>query len=970
MDPLPIVLPTAPASPRRQPLPFLAAVMPVLAGVVLWLVTGSLFSLCFAALGPLMMAASLFDSARGRRKEQRRADADDERAWAAAEEHLQRMHDDERRQRTAMHPDAAACIRESPLRGTAAPGADLEIIIGRGVVASGVRTTGGDHERARGFQERARVLSDAPIAVALGVGVCLRGPLAMTAAVARALVLQLSLRFAPGQLSIAGADAVADVEHLPHAARWRSGLRVAVASSAGAAEKADALIWMTDATGDVPDGITTVLDVAEPGRASLRTPDGVVELAAEGVSEEQFGRVAIARLTAADADVGVPEQAAFDELPLMEPSNGLPASIGATAAGAAIVDIVEDGPHAIVTGTTGTGKSELLVTWVTAIAAAHGPDRVNFVLADFKGGTAFDPLRSLRHVAAVITDLDEDEARRGVSSLRAELRRREGVLAAAGVRDVAASSMPRLVVVVDEFAALLQDHPDLGALFTDIAARGRALGMHLILGTQRAAGVVRDSLAANCPLRLSLRLSDAADSRAVIGTTEAAEIPGGPSARGFCLIRRPQDQEPEPARIALTRSTDLARIIERWEGEPAPRSPWLPPLPLDLPLSGGADDRTPQTLEWGRADEPESQSQPPLLLRVGEERGVAVIGAPGSGRSSALRVLAAQRDDAVWIPTDLESMWDAVRALAEGETALPSLVLCDDLDARIAELPPEYAQALLQWWDQILRSATGSTVIITAMRVSGPVGRVLDILPRRALLRAASRVDHIAAGGDSSTFDERRPPGRVRIDGREAQFALVRDSDAPTSRGLTEPAFWSPTMPLTGIVTAGAADLAASVRERHPSVDVHVLGAAGHSGSGLPPSGPGAEGPRVVVGDAESWQREWSLWQRVRAEGEVLVRAERPADLRQLVGYRELPPYARLHAGRAWAVQGGEVPRRVVLRELANAGTSTTRRHTAPLLASSAPSQAPSPRLSPSQVATRRSRRRVVAGAPDAPSGR
>src|SRR5690606_29972212 len=122
-------------------------------------------------------------------------------------------------------------------------------------------------------------------------------------------------------------------------------------------------------------------------------------------------------------------------------------------------------------------------------------EQVVFVLADFKGGTAFEPLRELAQVAAVITDLDDEGARRGVSSLTAELRRREAVLAAAGARDIGDSAvrMPRLIIVVDEFAALLQEHPDLGAVFTDLAARGRALGMHLILGTQRASGVIREA---------------------------------------------------------------------------------------------------------------------------------------------------------------------------------------------------------------------------------------------------------------------------------------------------------------------------------------------------------------------------------------------------------------------------------------------------------------------------------------------
>src|SRR5690606_6077553 len=242
--------------------------------------------------------------------------------------------------------------------------------------------------------------------------------------------------------------------------------------------------------------------------------------------------------------------------------DGLRAVIGRTESADVVLDLVEDGPHAIVTGMTGSGKSELLVTWVTAIARSCAPEQVTFVLADFKGGTAFDPLRDLPHVAAVMTDLDEEGARRGVQSLTAELRRRESVLQEMGARSIAESAgrLARLVIVVDEFAALLQEHPDLGAVFTDVAARGRALGMHLILGTQRAAGVIRDALAANCPLRMSLRVSDPADSRLVIGSEAAAELEGGPRSRGIVFVRRPQDAEAAPLRVALTGPEDLRAI--------------------------------------------------------------------------------------------------------------------------------------------------------------------------------------------------------------------------------------------------------------------------------------------------------------------------------------------------------------------------------------------------------------------------
>lgn len=955
MDPLPIVLPATQAPPRRTPLPFLAAGMPVIAGVVLWLVTGSLFSLCFAALGPLMMAASLVDSTRGQRKERKRILIEEERSWAAAEDQLAALHGEERRRRWSQHPDAATCVREPPLRGTDPPDARTLVVVGAGTVASSVRTSGGDGDRAREVQERVRSLESAPLPLPLGAGICVRGPKPLTLAVARALVLQLCLRFPPGHLRLVG-DGFPDggFAGLPHASSVRRGFRLGIGSAFSRAVEADAMIWLADTEGEVPDGILTVLDVQDPREATLRTAEGVVTLAAEGVSRQQFETVASARLASDDGSDAVPESVEFAQLTPPPAGVGLRAMIGRGIGGDVEVDIVEDGPHAIVTGTTGTGKSELLVTWVTAIAAVYGPERVNFVLADFKGGTAFEPLRALSQVTAAMTDLDEAGARRGVQSLRAELRRREAALAAAGARDVADVEIPRLLIVVDEFAALLQEHPDLGVVFTDIAARGRALGMHLILGTQRASGVVRDSLAANCPLRLSLRVSDPTDSRAMIGTAAAAEIAGGVNARGLCLVRRPQDDDAEPVRVALTREDDLRDVANRWAHVPSPASPWLLPLAEVIPLPEGEGGRGASEILWGVADVPESQAQPRLVVRAGRDRGAAVIGAPGSGRTAALRVLAAQVPDALWIPADAERMWDVVRSLADGRAGMPSLVLCDDIDARVAELPPEYAQVLVQRWEQILRGARGSSVVISATRCSGAVGRILDALPRRALLRAASRIDHVAAGGESATFDERRPPGRALIDGHETQIFWTPEDSVTKAHGDAgaETPRWAPSAHLNAIVTAGAASLVSAVQQAHPSARVSVVGAGVGVGVGagagagafaaVAASGGSGDEPLILLGDADAWQREWSLWQRIRAEGEVLIRAERPSDLRQLVGHRDLPPFARLHAGRVWAVSGAEAPRRLVVPALLGErapGVSTLLSTARPALVAAEPSE-------------------------------
>ena len=810
------------------------------------------------------------------------------------------------------YPDVATCIAQPPLQGLRPPDAETEMVIGRAAVPSGIRSGGGDGERAREFERRCRSVADAPVRIALGSGLCIRGPLPVAAAVARGLLIQFCLRFGPSQVALVGDLAAAGLSlPTPHTARVRPGtfrIGIICAESPVAVRlreaDADAVIWLVPADTEVPPGVTTVLDVLEPESAAVRTADGIVSVAAEGVSRAQSEALLVDRMDRGQESDEVPSSVTLGDLAQEVSPRGLNVAIGRGANAEAVVDIVGDGPHAIVTGMTGAGKSELLVTWVTAIALAYGPGRVNFVLADFKGGTAFEPLRALRQVAAVITDLDEEGARRGVSSLRAELRRREAVLTKAGARDVSEVSMPRLVIVVDEFAALLQEHPDLGAVFTDVAARGRALGLHLILGTQRASGVIRDALAANCPLRIGLRVVDAADSRLMIGSPAAAEIPGGAESRGLAFLRRPQDSEPQPIRVARADAAVLSGAVSRWADAEAPHSPWLPALPPVLPLreiAGGAGAG--DVVVLGRADEPDRQRQPDQTLRVGVDRGLGILGAPGSGRTTALRVLAAQHPEAQWVPADREAAWDLLSGWAAGAESPRRLVVCDDLDLLVSGFPVDYAQTFLQRCEQVLRSATRTTFVLTAARASGPVGRVLDALPSRALLRFSSRIEHLAAGGEASGFLHDRPPGRARIGERDVQIAWIEDSaTAPVSEDVTPP--WAPPSGASGIVTANPAAVALRLRAEYPGCEVIPVG------DGTPRA---CEEPTLIVGDIESWQRNPAILQRTRAEGTVLFRVESPTDLRHLAGVRELPPYALLHAGRAWAVRADRSPQRVFL---------------------------------------------------------
>jgi S-DNA-T family DNA segregation ATPase FtsK/SpoIIIE len=178
----------------------------------------------------------------------------------------------------------------------------------------------------------------------------------------------------------------------------------------------------------------------------------------------------------------------------------------------------------LIAGTTGSGKSELLLTLLTGLALDHHPHQVNFVLVDYKGGTAMSVLADLPHTVGVVTDLDGRQTRRALMALRSEMGRREEVLARHQVADIEkfhelgiAEPFPYLFIVIDEFAELKDRFKnDLGEIlseFVSVAQKGRALGVHLILAMQKPEGVVNDSIRANMRFRICLRLLAAQSTR-------------------------------------------------------------------------------------------------------------------------------------------------------------------------------------------------------------------------------------------------------------------------------------------------------------------------------------------------------------------------------------------------------------------------------------------------------------------------
>jgi len=377
------------------------------------------------------------------------------------------------------------------------------------------------------------------------------------------------------------------------------------------------------------------------------------------------------------------------------------AMVGESYDGPFGIDLRKDGPHGLIAGTTGAGKSELLQSIVAALAVANRPDEMTFVLVDYKGGSAFKDCVQLPHTVGMVTDLDPHLVERALISLSAELTRREHILAEAGAKDIEdyqflldrerrtgrprLEPMPRLVIVIDEFASMARDLPDFVTGLVNIAQRGRSLGIHLILATQRPSGVVSADIRANTNLRIALRVTDPVESADVIDAPDAAHIAKSTPGRAYVRLghaslipfqaarvggRRPGTAaavtvrpwlalvgwadlgRPEPARPAARQReqqeiTDLSVLVEQVQRAvrgmriPAQHSPWLPALPQAVQLTDvKADVRGENTSPFGIEDLPSRQLQRPATLSLEAFSHLMAAGAPRTGRSQLLRTIA------------------------------------------------------------------------------------------------------------------------------------------------------------------------------------------------------------------------------------------------------------------------------------------------------------------------------------------
>jgi DNA segregation ATPase FtsK/SpoIIIE, S-DNA-T family len=591
----------------------------------------------------------------------------------------------------------------------------------------------------------------------------------------------------------------------------------------------------------LPASCTTVIELsAEGAEATLRRPQaGEVTdpLLVSGVSAATARECALALARFEDADLELSSGALPEYVELLgllglrdldgdalrsrwrrsSADAGLRATFALSQDGPFGVDLVADGPHGLIAGTTGAGKSELLRSLVAALAAAHGPDRLNFVLIDYKGGSAFAQCAELPHTVGLVTDLDEQLGERALQSLEAELRYRERVLREHGAGDLIeygrliadgrAEPLPRLLVIIDEFATLAAELPEFIASLVGIAQRGRSLGVHLLLATQRPSGAVSENIRANTNIRICLRVntpqesSDVIDSPAasVIGRSQPgrAQVRLGPSelvpiqtglvstvsasGPGGVLELRPfafpapdtasQLSQPTPSEPSEsgTRSgpSQLERLVaaarEASAGERPPRRPWLPALPTAIELATLFDwDAAHPTRHYparalagdrgfvvplGLGDDPQAQAQYPVGWNL-DAGNLLLFGIGGSGTTTALTTLA----------TALASLADPahihVYAMDFGAGELGALERMPNVGAVITAGEHERQRRLLRRLHDELRARRGLDASARAR------------LPRIVLLLdgyAGFAAEHAEGTGESA----REELARVWADGAE-----------------------------------------------------------------------------------------------------------------------------------------------------------------------------------------------------------
>ena len=460
---------------------------------------------------------------------------------------------------------------------------------------------------------------------------------------------------------------------------------------------------------DLPGACSVIVNTNSDGTTVTFAESGEVvdSIIVDAASTKECARAALALAPLRDAGApgrgaGVPARVLLNELPSMEridtfaiterwqaPTDGkLSAPIGMCVSGPTSISLRDDGPHMLVAGTSGSGKSEFLQTFVLALAACHPPNRLALMLFDFKGEAAFGPLEELPHVLDVLSDLSPALTSRALTSLRAEAARRESLFGELRVKDLESLeelhpelAPPAMVIVFDEFNLLKDSLPDFLNGIADLLRRGRSLGMHVILSTQSPEGVVDQAMRANIKLKVALATVNAAQSMSILERPDASAT-GSPKGRAWVQVGTGEPTVVQTAytsaevdgRVRAARVADFDLSGARWPREDGPSdrrarprtladelkqaisaaaaeigwnrlaSPSRPPLRDHYAISELLG-RAPEPVEGslatpiGVSDDPERQRQDDLVIDLAADGHLLVYGTAGSGTTTLLRTI-------------------------------------------------------------------------------------------------------------------------------------------------------------------------------------------------------------------------------------------------------------------------------------------------------------------------------------------
>ena len=392
-----------------------------------------------------------------------------------------------------------------------------------------------------------------------------------------------------------------------------------------------------------------------------------------------------------------------------DPTKTLQAPVGVNTLGDSFtLDLHEKfhGPHGLVAGMTGSGKSEFIITYILSLAVNYHPNEVAFILIDYKGGGMAKSFEHLPHTAGIITNLDGAAIKRSLVSIESELKRRQAAFAAASkilrvsnidiykyqkaYRDgLVGEPLPHLFIISDEFAELKTQQPEFMTQLVSAARIGRSLGVHLILATQKPAGVVDDQIWSNSRFKICLKVQDRADSMDMLKRADAAELKDtgrfylqvgynelfemGQSAWAgapyYPVETIKKDSDPAISVIDLNghviQGVKLERNVGRDPNPPkqldaiteyiskvaqeesiATRQLWLPPIPAVILLNDLLTTYNPEAAApWhlnpliGECDDPARQQRFPMHLPFSSEGNAILYGFAGSGKATLLTTL-------------------------------------------------------------------------------------------------------------------------------------------------------------------------------------------------------------------------------------------------------------------------------------------------------------------------------------------